>query len=130
MNCESAVQDLNLAPSAQDLVPGYRKTTEEYLDALMVLSARLNRLLALALGLAPDYFDDKFTTPLVSLRPLHYNESVSNPTEVRSAAPVVQCHGLRNTFTESYMLEIWVRWVSNERISHVQVNRLCCLETK
>jgi isopenicillin N synthase-like dioxygenase len=65
-------------------VPGYRKTTEEYLDALMVLSGRLNRLLALALGLAPDYFDDKFTTPLVSLRPLHYNESVSNPTEVSS----------------------------------------------
>eukprot|EP00884_Botryococcus_braunii_P005263 jgi/Botrbrau1/14738/Bobra.0108s0082.1 len=66
---------------SEDLVPGYRRTTEQYIDTMMKLAGRLNRLLAIALNLPPDYFDDKFTSPLVALRPLHYNASISNPTE-------------------------------------------------
>lgn len=48
---------------------------------MMNLAGRLNRLLAIALDLPPDYFADKFTGPLVALRPLHYNATISNPTE-------------------------------------------------
>ncbi len=35
---------------------------------------RLLRLLALALGLAPEYFIPYFEPPMIMLRPLHYGE--------------------------------------------------------
>jgi isopenicillin N synthase-like dioxygenase len=70
----------------QELVPGFRATTEEYQDAMLALLHRLNRLLALALDLPADYFDPMFDPPMCSLRPLHYIARVSNPEEVRPPA--------------------------------------------
>lgn len=43
------------------------------------LGMRLVRLLAMALRLPRDFFDDKFVRPMAFLRPLHYNEEPSDP---------------------------------------------------
>ena len=63
----------------QALIPGYRATTEAYLAAMIGLGMRLVRLIALALRLPLNYFDDKFEKPMAFLRPLHYNEEPSDP---------------------------------------------------
>ncbi|CAD7697646.1 unnamed protein product [Ostreobium quekettii] len=60
-------------------VPGFRDGATQYYEALRGLAMRLLRLFARALNLAPEFFDDKFTRPIVSLRPLHYSAQVSQP---------------------------------------------------
>lgn len=57
-------------------MPGFRLTVTAYFDALAALGMRLLRLLALSLGLPPDYFAPHFTHPMVALRPLHYTAEV------------------------------------------------------
>ena len=56
----------------QGLVPGYRATTEAYLQALLALGMRTLRVLALSLRLPADHFAPLFARPMVFLRPLHY----------------------------------------------------------
>lgn len=45
---------------------------------MIQLGMRLVRLIALALRLPRDYFDEKFQKPMAFLRPLHYTAEVSN----------------------------------------------------
>jgi len=63
----------------EELVPGYRATAEAYLAAMMALGARMLRVLALSLGLPPAHFERHFTSPMVFLRPLHYDATRSDP---------------------------------------------------
>lgn len=56
----------------QALVPGYRAATQSYWEAVGQLGGCLLRLLALSLGLPPEFFAPYFTRPMLFLRPLHY----------------------------------------------------------
>ena len=47
--------------------------------AMEALGLRLVRLIALALRCPPDFFDAAFVKALTVLRPLHYNDEVSDP---------------------------------------------------
>ncbi|KAK9830405.1 hypothetical protein WJX72_011582 [[Myrmecia] bisecta] len=60
-------------------LPSFRPVFEAYMTALADLSARLTRLLALALHLPDTWFDDKFDHPFLTCRPIHYAEQASNP---------------------------------------------------
>jgi isopenicillin N synthase-like dioxygenase len=66
----------------QELLPEYRRVSEAYFGAVTNLGMRLLRLLALALGLAPDYFLPMFGRPMLFLRPLHYIPRRSQPDQV------------------------------------------------
>ena len=67
----------------QEVLPRFRASITAYFEALDALGRRLIRLLALALGLEEDWFDDKFDMPIALLRPLHYSGRLSQPDEVR-----------------------------------------------
>ena len=54
--------------------PQFRKTLEEYYQALLLLGEQICRCFALDLGLDEDYFMDKHSKPLAQLRLLHYPE--------------------------------------------------------
>lgn len=62
----------------QDLVPGYRKAIEAYVEAVSQLGFHLVQLLALALHLPKGYFDTFFQQPMTYLRPLHYSNEKSS----------------------------------------------------
>ena len=62
----------------QALLPGYRATTEAYMEAMTSLGLRLVSLLALALRLPKNFFDEKFKKPMIFLRPLHYTDDISS----------------------------------------------------
>lgn len=51
---------------------GFRPTMEAWFAAVTALGLRLHRALAVDLGADPDYFTDKFATPMATLRLLHY----------------------------------------------------------
>ena len=53
-----------------------------YYAACLATTHKLVRLLALSLKLPADFFDEHFTAPLASLRPLHYTPAISAPDEV------------------------------------------------
>jgi isopenicillin N synthase-like dioxygenase len=53
-------------------LPGFRATMLAYFDSMWRLGLDLHRGFALDLGLAPDFFEDKFAKPLATLRLLHY----------------------------------------------------------
>ncbi len=55
-----------------------------YFNAVTDLGMRMLRLLALALGLAPDYFLPMFGRPMLFLRPLHYIPRRSQPDQARA----------------------------------------------
>jgi len=57
-----------------------------YFDAMSCLARRLMPVFATALGLPPDFFDDKFDRPTALLRPLKYAAAASNPLEGVMAA--------------------------------------------
>jgi hypothetical protein len=63
------------------LLPGFRAAAEAYFAAVSALGCRLVRLLALSLGLPPDFFEPSFDPPMVFLRPLRYSGRVSRPDE-------------------------------------------------
>lgn len=54
------------------VVPGFRRTTQAYSDALSRLGHQLLGLLAQALALPADYFESYLTDPMPVLRLLHY----------------------------------------------------------
>jgi isopenicillin N synthase-like dioxygenase len=53
-------------------LPGFREAVLDYASALEGLGLRLVPLYAVALGLAPDFFADKFHEPMFTLRMTHY----------------------------------------------------------
>jgi isopenicillin N synthase-like dioxygenase len=56
-------------------------------ETLLARAARrTNRLLALALDLPPDYFNDKFSQAALTLRPIHYTAEASDPNNGLFAA--------------------------------------------
>ena len=61
------------------LLPHYRGATEAYFKAIFQLGRRLLRLLAAALRLPEDWFDDKYGTSMATLRPLRYSGRPSAP---------------------------------------------------
>ncbi|KAK9843645.1 hypothetical protein WJX81_000832 [Elliptochloris bilobata] len=65
----------------EDLLPRYREVTEAYLAALLALSFRLLRALAIALDLAPEHFRPYFDPPSPFLRPLRYAARASAPEQ-------------------------------------------------
>ena len=71
----------NVWPPAA-LLPGWRDTMERYSAACRALGMRLTRLLALALGLEPGFFDapGRFDAPQFFLRLLRYSAEASAPT--------------------------------------------------
>jgi isopenicillin N synthase-like dioxygenase len=61
-------------------LPGFRETMESYFSALLVLSGRLMRALALSLELDEQYFGGFCKPPVVTvLRLLHYPKQPANP---------------------------------------------------
>jgi isopenicillin N synthase-like dioxygenase len=54
------------------VLPGFRETTVAYCHAMEALGRRMLPLYAMALGLAPDFFDVPFAEPQYTLRLSHY----------------------------------------------------------
>lgn len=79
---------------------------EWQVDQLMMHSCcacRLLRLFACALNLDPDFFNDKFERPIVSLRPLHYSAQVSQPEAgIFGAGPTNFCSPIQREVLISY----------------------------
>jgi isopenicillin N synthase-like dioxygenase len=59
-------------PNVWPPLAGWRAPVQAYFDALLAVGRRLHRALALDLGIAEDFFDDKLDRPQATLRLLHY----------------------------------------------------------
>ncbi len=53
-------------------LPGWRRTVLDYYDACWAIGRLLHRGFARDLGVAEDFFEDKFDAPIATLRLLHY----------------------------------------------------------
>lgn len=53
-------------------MPGFKATMLEYYNAVWKLGLDMHKAFSLDMGLAPDFFDDKFDAPLATLRLLYY----------------------------------------------------------
>jgi isopenicillin N synthase-like dioxygenase len=71
---------------SETLLPNYRKTVEAYMEAMQDLSMRMLSIMARALDLSPNHFDDYFKLPITTLRPLRYLPVKSNESQGRHAA--------------------------------------------
>jgi isopenicillin N synthase-like dioxygenase len=72
------------APAA---LPGFRETVVAYCEAMERLGKRMLSVYAVALGLAPHFFDAAFTEPQYSLRMSHYPPAESGDAEQYGVAP-------------------------------------------
>jgi isopenicillin N synthase-like dioxygenase len=65
-------------------LPGWRQTMLAYYDAVWALGRGLHRAVAVDLGLAPGFFEDKLDQPLAVLRLLHYppQPAVAEPGQI------------------------------------------------
>jgi isopenicillin N synthase-like dioxygenase len=59
----------------------FQATMEMYFEKISAVAFRVVRLIALAIGLQENYFDDAFSEPLAVLRLLHYAAEKSRPDE-------------------------------------------------
>ena len=84
----AATLDDNQWPSENDL-PEFRKQIEDYTREIENLSKRLLPVYASALGLAIDFFESAFTSPLYRLRLSHYPSSVNKDADEYGIAPHV-----------------------------------------
>ncbi|KAL9266068.1 2-oxoglutarate-Fe(II) type oxidoreductase hxnY-like protein [Drosera capensis] len=71
----------NVWPDA-DLLPGWRQTMQEYLRQTLEVARIVARIIALALDLDANFFDKRemLGDPNATLRLLHYNGQVSDPS--------------------------------------------------
>ncbi|GAB2225347.1 hypothetical protein Droror1_Dr00006139 [Drosera rotundifolia] len=71
----------NVWPDA-DLLPGWRQTMQEYLQQALEVARTVARRIALALDLDANFFDKRemLGEPSATLRLLHYNGQVSDPS--------------------------------------------------
>ncbi|MDR3373748.1 MAG: 2-oxoglutarate and iron-dependent oxygenase domain-containing protein [Ancalomicrobiaceae bacterium] len=58
--------------NAWPALPGFRLAAERYFAACLTLGRGLHRAIATDLGLKADFFADKFTRPMATMRLLHY----------------------------------------------------------
>jgi isopenicillin N synthase-like dioxygenase len=65
--------------------PGFRETALGYFSALWQLGLDLHCAIAVDLGLAPTFFDDKFDRPMATLRLLHYPPRAANQDDLPGA---------------------------------------------
>ena len=65
---------------------------QTYMAAMQDLGNRLLPLIAIALNLPTDFFDQYYEKPLMFLRPLHYSAQVSLPEEVCAATTCLELH--------------------------------------
>lgn len=65
----------------EELLPGWKSHMLNYAESMHHVAKKILRLLSLALYLPPEYFDDKFSDPLMTLRLLHYDATESKPSE-------------------------------------------------
>ncbi|KAL6974456.1 hypothetical protein U1Q18_028639 [Sarracenia purpurea var. burkii] len=72
----------NIWPTA-DILPGWRETMEKYHREALEVAKVIVRIIALALNLEVDYFDQQemLGKPLATLRLLHYEGKVSDPVK-------------------------------------------------
>ncbi|EIE25730.1 oxygenase-like protein [Coccomyxa subellipsoidea C-169] len=93
-----------------ELLPEYRRVTNTYFSAVTDLGMRMLRLLALALGLAPDYFLPMFGRPMLFLRPLHYIPRRSQPDQGIFAAGAHSDYGMLTLLAtdDAPGLQIWL----------------------
>lgn len=61
------------------VAPGWRSTVLAHQSQMLGLSARLRRLIALALGAPPDTFEPFFTRPTFQTGMVYYHPAVSDP---------------------------------------------------
>lgn len=61
----------------EDVLPGFRSTVETYATTMTNLALRLLPVYAVALDLAPDFFDQAFEHPFFRLRMTHYPHAPS-----------------------------------------------------
>lgn len=80
---------------SQAVLPGHRKVMEDYLAAMIDLGNRLNRLLALAIGLPAEAFDRHFDWPRAGFRLLHYAAVASDETAGQYGAGAVSLPAFR-----------------------------------
>lgn len=62
-------------------LPGFKATVTAYIDALRALAKRLERLIAAAFDLPPDFFAPWFEPSLNVMAMIHYHAVVSQPDE-------------------------------------------------
>lgn len=67
-----AGKPLHLPNRWPDHLPGFRRTVEDYIEAMLKLSLALRHAFAMALGLDEAYFDAFYRRPLFQLSLLHY----------------------------------------------------------
>ncbi|KAK9789930.1 hypothetical protein WJX73_008842 [Symbiochloris irregularis] len=75
---------LNVWPD-DHLVPGFRETLTQYMEACHDMSRRVIRLVALALDLPEDYFEPYFKFAQNQLRSMHYLAGKSEPEQGKFA---------------------------------------------
>ncbi|KAK9800874.1 hypothetical protein WJX73_003920 [Symbiochloris irregularis] len=64
-----------------DMAPGFKPVMQAYHKAMAALSLRVLPLIAEALHLPREYFLERFTNPLMTLRPIHYTAEESKPDQ-------------------------------------------------
>jgi isopenicillin N synthase-like dioxygenase len=108
-NCikEHPLQGTNQWPSEND-IPEYRKTVDDYIGGLSALGFHLLKLCAVALGFEENVFEKYFTEPLLTLRPLLYQDKASNEAAGEFAAGKHTDYGfLTILYAPQPGLQIW-----------------------
>lgn len=108
-NCikEHPLRGINQWPSEND-IPEYRNTVEEYMNRLSELGFHLLQLCAVALGFEENVFAEFFREPLLTLRPLLYQDKASNETAGEFAAGKHTDYGfLTILYAPQPGLQIW-----------------------
>ncbi|KAL6560955.1 hypothetical protein OROHE_006132 [Orobanche hederae] len=72
----------NIWPT-EDIMPGWRNTMEKYHQEALEVARAISRLIALALDLNLDFFDqpEMLGNPIATLRLLHYEDQTSEPAK-------------------------------------------------
>ncbi|GJV17144.1 2-oxoglutarate-Fe(II) type oxidoreductase-like protein isoform X1 [Tanacetum coccineum] len=94
----------NLWPRS-DILPGWRQSMEKYHQLALEVVKKIARLIALALDLDADFFDqpEMLGNPIAVLRLLHYGGQVSDPTKGIYGAGAHSDYGLVTLLATDYV---------------------------
>ena len=73
-------------PNVWPDLPGWQAVMQDYYDRMVALGTLMLRAFAVALGVAPDYFDAWLEVPMTTLGPLHYPPQTGMVTPARLGA--------------------------------------------